>query len=154
MKQQILNLAKTFFFERPGKRAGLDMLKTKLQSSQTELETRFANAEGSDKDVKTLRHIIAIERWGQRRLRVALGEPLLEDENHAYKPAPDTSWQDLKEQFSQTRSDTLQLANELTGQESVRVPHNDFGPMTVLGWLAYLNTHANLESKRIRSESK
>ena len=153
MRKQIAGLAKTLFFERPGKRAGLESLQTKLQTTQANIEARLNAAAGSEKDIKTLRHVIAIERWGQRRLKVALGEELLEDENHAYKPESDTPWADLKRQFGQTREQTLALSNELRGKNlDVRVPHNDFGPMTLLGWLAYLNSHANLEAKRIRAQ--
>lgn len=153
MRKQIAGLAKTLFFERPGKRAGLESLQGKLQTTQATIEERLSAAAGSEKDIKTLRHVIAIERWGQRRIKVALGEEFLEDENHAYKPEPDTPWADLKQQFTQTREQTLALTDELKGETlNVRVPHNDLGPMTLLGWLSYLNSHANLETKRIKAK--
>ena len=151
MKQLLLNVAKRFMFENPGKRAGLAELTRKLEQSKVTLLTRFAAAEGGEANRKKLRHIIAIERWGQRRLKVALGEPFVKDENYAYKPDRETSWQTLQTQFAATRDETIQLAWQLGGADpSQSVIHNDFGELSLTGWLAYLHSHANFEAKRVK----
>lgn len=153
LKQRFETFFKDFILERPARRRSLDELLRSLKSSQTKLEVRFAKASDSPKNRTALRHVIAIERWGQNRLKVALGEPLLEDSNHDYKPPQETSWQDLKQQFSETREQTLAVADELMkGQidKAQTIPHNQLGPLSVGAWLRYLNIHGLLESKRIR----
>ena len=146
-------LFRYLMLERPASSRSLGELTATLQTSGEGLARRFAGAEDSDKNRRKLRHIISIERWGQRRLRVGLGEPFVTDESRAYKPAPDTDWSALQGEFSQTRGETLELADKLS-QEGVdptlTVPHNQFGPLTLRGWLRYLETHASFEGKRIR----
>ena len=146
-------LFRYLMLERPAGSRSLGELAATLQASGEELARRFAGAEGSDKNREKLRHIISIERWGQRRLRVGLGETFVADESRAYKPAPDTEWSALQGEFSKTRGETLELADRLS-QEGVdptmTVPHNQFGPLTLRGWLRYLETHASFEGKRIR----
>ena len=139
--------------ERPASSRSLGELTATLQASGEGLARRFAGAEGNDKNREKLRHIISIERWGQRRLRVGLGEPFVADESRAYSPAPDTEWNALQGEFSQVRGETLELADRLSREgvdPTVTVPHNQFGPLTLRGWLRYLETHASFEGKRIR----
>jgi hypothetical protein len=99
-----------------------------------------------------LSHVVGIERWGQRRLQVALGEPLLMDEYDNYRPARDLDWQGLQAEFQATRRETIALAQRLeqAGAEATRVNHNSFGDLSVRGWLYYLGRHADLESRRIK----
>ncbi len=139
--------------ERPAKSRSLGELTAKLQASGEELARRFAGAKGSEKNRDKLRHIISIERWGQRRLMVGLGEPFVADESRAYKPEPQTGWDALQGEFSQTRRETLRIADALAQKgvdPTVTVSHNQFGPLTLRGWLRYLETHASFEGKRIR----
>jgi len=153
LKQKFEALFKEFAFERPARRRSLDELIEGLKSSQVKLKERFAKAPGTDKNRAALRHIVAIERWGQNRLKVVLGEPLLDDANHDYKPPQETPWEDLQRQFAETREQTLEVANKLVEAQidkTKTVQHNQFGPFSVGGWLRYLQVHASLESKRIR----
>jgi hypothetical protein len=151
LKERFTGIIVTVVIERPAKRLGFTKLTQNLSDSGEALHRDLERIEGTDKNLEQLRHIIAIERWGQRRLKVALGEPFLQDENHAYKPATDTSWNILKEMFTATRAETLTLTESLkTTDITLTVPHNQFGLLSVLGWLRYLETHAKLEGKRLR----
>lgn len=153
LKQRFEALFKELAFERPARRRSLDELQKGLRDSQISLERRFAKAPDSAKNRDTLRHIIAIERWGQNRLEVALGNSLLDDTNHDYKPSQEATWEALQQQFSETRAHTLKVVEELLESQidkAQTVPHNQLGALSVGGWLRYLNVHASLESKRIR----
>ena len=100
-----------------------------------------------------LSHIIGIERWGQSRLRVFLGEPFTQDEYNGYRPARDVPWDELVGQFSATRSETIALARAL--DEALIAPdktvlHNQLGPLSARAWLRYLQTHASREILQVR----
>ncbi len=93
-----------------------------------------------------------LERWGQSRLRVALGEPLLMDEYDVYRPPRAAGWAELQDAFHSTRQQTVALAGQLDQAvtNGVKVPHNQFGLLTVRSWLRYLDIHANMEAKKLR----
>jgi hypothetical protein len=85
------------------------------------------------------------------------GESSIRDENHAHKPGSNTSWLPPKELFTATRAEAVNLAQAFTSHNIGRkVLHNQFGPVSVLGWLryldthGYLDTHAKLEAKHLR----
>lgn len=154
MRKQIVAVVKNLMLERPARAAGRAKLKANLERSQVEINSRLealaVNAATETKHHTTLRHIIAIERWGQARLRVLLGEPFKDDNNHAYKPPESSSWESLRAAFNATRTETLGLADTLPDDKlGSRVFHNDLGEMTALGWLRYLSIHAATEAKRI-----
>ena len=93
-----------------------------------------------------LRHIIGIEKWGQSRLRVALGEPFVFDEYDDYRPSNGLSWNELQDEFAQTRAETLALISEIRDNDSYhsyRILHNEFGELSVDSWLFYLRIHAD-----------
>jgi hypothetical protein len=151
LKERLIKVGVYFLVERPAKRQGLMKLTQSLTDSGEALHRDLERIEDTDKNRDQLRHIIAIERWGQRRLKVALGEPFIQDENHSYKPSNDTPWSTLKDMFATTRAETLAITQKLEPQNVKQtVPHNQFGPVTVLGWLKYLENHARLEGKRLR----
>lgn len=141
------------FLERPAKNQGLEQLSHKLVKTGQELRLKFAGKAASEANQKTLSHIIAIERWGQSRLKVALGEAFKQDESHSYKPSAETSWQDLQGLFEKTRAETVAIAQSIAQAKldpQQTLTHNQFGPISLLAWLRYLNVHAALEAKRIR----
>jgi hypothetical protein len=150
LKERLIKVGVYFLVERPAKRQGLGKLTQSLTDSGEALYRDLERIEDTDKNRDQLRHIIAIERWGQRRLKVVLGEPFVKDENHAYKPERNTPWSTLKDLFSATRAETLALAENLEQHVKQTVVHNQFGPVSVLGWLKYLESHARLEGKRLR----
>ena len=124
-----------------------------LQTAGQRLSQKFAAAPDSETNRQTLSHIIGIERWGQKRLKVALGEPFIEEEYNHYRPGPETSWAELQQQFTQTRQELVAIANQLQQAQvdpGRKINHNGYGNLTVRGWLRYLTFHANAESWRIR----
>jgi hypothetical protein len=59
----------------------------------------------------------------------------------------------LRGMFEETRRETIAIIGELqqhTIAGNRKVLHNQFGEITLRGWLNYLNTHANWESKKMR----
>lgn len=139
--------------ERPAYWRSLDELLSALETSAGNLQQRLRQAKGSDQHKATLRHVIGIERWGQRRLRVALGEEIPHDEHHAYKPEANSSWEELLQAFENTRQETLDLGYSLAAKEvdlEQSIAHNQFGAMSVKAWLRYLRLHAWAEVQRIK----
>lgn len=102
---------------------------------------------------RVLSHIIGIERWGQRRLSVGLGEPCIEEEYNDYRPARETSWSDPKQLFVKTRANTLELRKTIENSRvdtAQTVRHNQQGDFTLRDWMRYLESHASIEAKKIR----
>ena len=125
-----------------------------LERGGTALAGRAARAADTPANREVLAHIIGIERWGQDRLRAALGRGAYQaDSYHAYRPAPDASLTDLRNLLSQTRAGTVDLARQLHASppgDGDTVNHNGLGPLTAKAWLRYLTQHADLESRRLR----
>jgi len=124
----------------------------RLADNGRKLETTFAATPQTEFNARVLNHIIGIERWGQRRLRVALGEPFVRDEYNGYRPAREASWDELKRDFVTTRADTVRIARELEQAKAgdKRILHNAYGNLTVRGWLRYLDIHSSFEAKKMR----
>ena len=148
----IKNLIAGLIIERPAKKLTLAQLATNLEATGRQLEQRMASAGDTQSNRAHTHHVIGIERWGQRRLQVALGEPPIVDECDEYQLAPDLNWQELQAEFHAVRQDTIALARrvEEAGAGATLVPHNEFGDLSMHGWLRYLDNHASLESKRIK----
>jgi hypothetical protein len=135
-KERVTQIIVYWVMERPARKQGLKKLVQNLRDSGEAFQRDLERIEDKDTNRDQLRHIIAIERWGQRRLRVALGESFVKDENHAYKPSQETTWERLKEIMKATRDETLNLAGLLESADVKQtVPHNQFGPLSVLAWL-------------------
>jgi hypothetical protein len=152
LKNWIRSAVTGIMLERPAQKMTLPELADKLDTAGQEIAQRAASADDTPDNREQLRHIIGIERWGQSRLRVALGGPLAEDTSDAYRPADEMPWLDLQEEFQIARRDTIALARELAEIEidpTLTIPHEEYGKLTVFGWLRYLDVHSSLESKRI-----
>lgn len=124
-----------------------------LERSGSELAARFGRAGDTPGNREALNHIVGIERWGGRRLRVALGEPPVTDSYRGYRLPEGTDLKALTEAFSDTRRETAKLALELARADpdlKTKVGHNDLGELSIGGWLAYLEAHAKRESLRVR----
>lgn len=152
LRERIMELAVPFFVERPGQRKGYSGVRADLERTAGAVAERIGWAQPTPASVKTAKHIIGLERWGQRRLEVALGKPLQIDEHHPYKPqGQELSPDDLRKEFESTRKRTLELVGQLEQKNyAEKIPHNGLGPLSVLGWLNYLNTHADWESRRLK----
>jgi hypothetical protein len=104
------------------------------------LEARYRAAAGDPKALRTLRHVVAIERWGQRRLRVALGDaPFERDESGAYAPPDDAPYERVLDEL-RVRAETVALARRVAAEDKAggRRRAQRMGPLTAAGWLRYL----------------
>jgi len=140
------------FLERPFKILSAEQMAQRLELAGRTLERTFAATRDNEHNRKLLSHITGIERWGQSRLQAALGEALVMDEYDGYRPGREVSWAELQDAFHGTRQQTVALASQLgpVVEAGLRVPHNQFGSLTVRSWLRYLDMHANLEAKKLR----
>jgi hypothetical protein len=149
---KVFHLLGKLLMERPARDKSLADLREELQVTGREAQQHLDGIDDTSQNREALRHVIAIERWGQRRLEVALGEPLVMDESDEYTPAEDVGWDRLQEAFRETRQKTVTLARKLD-EEGVdheqTVPHNQWGDLSVHGWLYYLNFHANRDVKQL-----
>jgi len=151
LKETLIQFVGKMYFDRGGQKRTYAALSEALTKSGGIITTRLPNVPPTPTHMERLRHIIGIERWGQRRLQVFLGEPFMLDGHKPYKPAEDLSWQALLDAFKETRAETLALAERLSGADPAStVEHNQFGPFHAKGWLRYLNTHAWTEAKAIK----
>lgn len=140
--------------ELPGQRKSLAAWADQLVASGEQIDRCAATAKDGAKAQQLLRHISGIERWGQRRLRVFLGESAIMDEYNGYRPATNLSIDEQRAFFRSTRAETVALVRQLAQTQiepTMRVTHNDFGPLTPRGWVRYLDMHASIESKKIKS---
>jgi hypothetical protein len=139
--------------ERPGQKLSLPEHAEKLAETGESLLAQAETTGDSEQNRAQLRHIIGIERWSQRRLRVGLGESVPDDEYDSYQPSPDTEWPDLLADFEAARADTIDLVSALIEADAdthLTVPHNQYGSLTIAAWLRYVALHTTWESKRIR----
>lgn len=142
--------------ERPAQKLTFEQHAETLSQNGEALAYRFAACDDSPANREQLRHIIGIERWGQARLRAFLsGQTDLDtlDEYDGYRPDDALDWAALQAAFTAARVDSVALARELAGRDldpSMTVIHNQYGRLSAYGWLRYLDTHANLEGKRVR----
>jgi hypothetical protein len=148
--QRIIGLVRRPMAERHARGRSVERLASELEASGRELDGRFAGIADTPENRAALAHWIGIERWGQRRLRVALGEPFLDDGHHPYKPAEADGVVALRRSFADTRAETVDLAHRLheaSVDPATKVRHNDLGDLSVAGWLAYLLQHPEQESR-------
>ncbi len=138
--------------ERPAAKIDLLEFVNTLTISADAIDARAAAARDTSKAQIVLRHITGIERWGQNRLRVFLGQPLTLDEYDGYRPANNLTTEQQREEFRKTRAQTVALVQQLAAANIAKdshVRHNQFGPISLRGWLRYLEFHARQESKKI-----
>lgn len=153
LKARIFGVIRYLLFERWTNKRTLDELADNLVEGGKGIKEKISERSDSEHNRNKLNHIIGIERWGQSRLKVALGETFIRDEHDGYCPPVTASWHELKTAFNETRDNTVTIARELAKANitpKTTVHHNDFGDMSVHGWLGYLNFHATQESKGIK----
>lgn len=123
-----------------------------LERSGSVVQGRFERAGDTPGNREAINHIVGIERWGQRRLRVALGEAPVTDPYRGYRLPEGSDVKTLARAFADTRRETVRLALELARKDpglKTKVAHNDLGELSVGGWLAYLEAHAGREGRRV-----
>lgn len=146
-------MAAGVLLERPGRAKSMDEWIAALEKNGESVDRRAGSGKNEVKAAKVLRHISGIERWGQSRLRVFLGAPFTRDEYDSYQPGTDLTLDEQRAFWRATRAETVALTRRLAHENipaDATVAHNEIGPLTVRGWLRYLDIHANLESKKIR----
>ena len=138
--------------KRPAGKLSLGELAAKLEEAGKTLEFRYGAALDTPANREKVRHVVGIERWGQRRLEVLLGKGAVDDEFDGYQPSASASWRDLKLAFVNTRRRTVELARQLDKAQVAdrTVAHNQQGELTAREWLYYLRLHANFESRRVK----
>ena len=153
IKESLFHLGALVAVERPVRNAPLPVLSDHLRTSGDKIAARLATACDTAENRRLLSHVTGIERWGQRRLRVALGELFIQDEYDGYRPHREESWENLIAEFKVTRQETLRLVDEIdkaAAGESLTIDHNQFGSLSVRGWLHYLDMHASGEIQKMR----
>ena len=159
--QRLIGLFRRPMAESQARGKTLEQLADDLAASAKVMDERMAGRPDTAMNREAVAHWVGIERWGQRRLRVALGEPLVMDAYHAYRPDVNDGIEALRDAFAATREETVALARRLTDEgvdPGMTIRHNDLGDMTVAGWLAYLiqhpeqESHGRLQGRRGRAE--
>ena len=149
-KDSIAQLIAGLFLENPAKSKSFVQLRSSLELSGVQMRAQLEKGKANP---ELLRHIIQVERWGQNRLRSSLGEVRFEmDRSGLYAPDKALGWDELRSEFAKVRQETLLIAQRLELANPVPGPvvHNQFGPISVKGWLRYLNVHARTELRRLR----
>jgi hypothetical protein len=149
----LMNWGARLILERPVRKLALPDLAAQLEETGKQIAGHVGQCIDSPANRHKLCHIIGIERWGQRRLRVALGEPFLPEEYKHYRPDEQRPWTELKAEWETTRRATLTIVNDLIQAKlpfTIKIPHNQLGPLSLNAWLRYLDVHASMESKRIK----
>lgn len=139
--------------ERQVRGQSLTELGQAFERSAGEVTAKLEAAPDTPNNREVAHHIIGIERWGQSRLRVALGEPFVLDRYRAHRMPDDTSMEELRAGFAATRQDTIALVKELVAADvdpSMKVRHNGLGELSLRAWLGYLDGHATREVKGIK----
>ena len=153
LANRLMNWGAQVMIETPVRKLTIQELILQLEQSAVDILERLKASPDSPGNRRELCHIIGIERWGQRRLRVALGEPFLTEEYDHYRPSIECPWDDLTKDWDATRQGTLTLARDLdkvNPPTEFTINHNIYGPLSVKGWLRYLDLHASSEGKRIK----
>ena len=153
LRETLTGAVSGLMLERPLKNKDMAEIAQEFDLAGGRLKHTFAAARDNPDNRRLLSHIVGIERWGQSRLRVALGEPLTMDEYDRYRPPQEATWPELQDAFQETRQQTVAVTQALgkANVVDVKVPHNQFGPLSLRSWLRYLEMHATLEAKKLKS---
>lgn len=149
----IRKAVRQLLIEQPARKRSVGDWHHRFKESGEQIKQLLDRTEDSERNRRVLNHVIGIERWGQRRLRVGLGEPFIKEEYNGYRPARETSWDELKQQFDETRAETAALLKKFETEGiniTQTVNHNQYGDLSLLGWMRYLDVHASLEVKKLR----
>lgn len=134
----------------------LEEIVSSLEEFGADLDERIAASPDTPGNREAVNHWVGIERWSQRRLRVAQGDPPLQDRYHGYREPEGASLEELRRAMQTTRAGTLELARELRRagfDPQLTVRHNDLGELTVPEWFAYIDDHTRREVIRLRGSA-
>ncbi len=143
-----------FVIEKKAAKKKLNILQNDLRTSSQRVAERIRSAADTRENRGQASHLTGIERWAQPRLRVFLGDQLVQEEYNGYRPSQGLNMAAQARAFSETRTATLNLIAALEKAkipDTQTVPHNDLGQLSLRGWLLYLESHANRESLGLKS---
>lgn len=143
-----------FVIEKQAAKKTLSELQSNLRASASIVAERMRSAADTPTNRGQASHLTGIERWAQPRLRVFLGDKLVQDEYDSYRPSADLNMAAQAKAFSDTRAATLELiaALQKAGAPGAQTtPHNDIGQLSLRGWLMYLENHSKSESAGLKS---
>ena len=151
LKDRLSHFAGRVYFDKPALRQSLAEHAAALRESGEEINAGLAGAAGNEKQRARLRHVIGIERWGQSRLRVFLGDAFISAGHRPHLPPDSASWDELVREFGEMRAETVALAERLAAEQpTTTVSHNQFGELSAHGWLRYVNGHALRELRGVK----
>lgn len=131
----------------------LEELADGLAASYARLGPLYERALDTPANRESFNHWLGIERWSQRRLRVARGEEFVRDRYHGYRLPDMATLDDLRAAFAATREESVALAREFAAagvDADLTVPSNDLGDLSVAEWFAYIEDHASRERVRLK----
>ncbi len=146
--QKLIGLGLRPFAERRARQRTLDEAARDLERAGERIDAHLAGKPDTPSNREAIAHCVGIERWGQSRLRVGLGEPLQMDGHQGYRPDLAAGVDALRASMTETRAATVALARDLAAagvDPTTTVRHNDLGDLSLAGWLAYLEQHASRE---------
>src|SRR6056297_2309100 len=111
--QRLIGLFRSTIAERQANAKGFDELAAELEASGRDLDAQLDGVPDTASNREAIAHWVGIERWGQRRLKVALGEPFVEDAYHPYRPDKEEGVEALRQAFAETREETVALTRAL-----------------------------------------
>jgi hypothetical protein len=148
----VFAFAAQLLFERPGRTLDYNAHITGLRESGDTLVALFRTARDDQHNRTLLRHIIGIEHWSQARLRELLGAAPFREEYDKYQPSAQLTVSELAQVMQQTRQQSCAIVQQLADAHVELhqcIVHNQFGPLSVSGWLVYIRSHATIESKKL-----
>ena len=146
--QKLIGMGLRPFAERRARQRTLDEAAHDLERSGVRIAAHLAGKPDTPANREAIAHCVGIERWGQSRVRVGLGEPHRTEGHHGYRPDPAVGVVALRAAMAETRAATVALARDLVAagvDPAATVRHDDLGDLTLAGWLAYLEQHASRE---------
>ena len=92
----IYDAVKWWMLERPMRGKTGEQIAEILDKSGRKIWEQMQSVPESETNHRIITHVIGIERWSQRRIRVAEGEPFNDEEYTTYRPPRDTPCNRLK----------------------------------------------------------
>jgi len=147
IQQQLFQLVGRYVFDRPGRKLTSAQHHERLVRSGNIVAQAIAYARPTSAHQRIARHIIGIERWALVRLAGFQGTTPPADEYDGYQPAPELPLPELADVFREVRAEVVAMGavSPTMGQ----ITHNDLGPLSMGGWLRYIELHARIESKKL-----
>lgn len=153
IKESLFQFGGRLFFERPGTKKSYEELIENLEVGGAKIGDRADGLMDGAYGREVLVHIIGIERWAQKRLKVFLGDAFIDEEYDNYRPSSEIAIVDLRKMFLAERNETVKIGREIHARhiaDDMRVKHNDFQGINAKGWLYYVAGHAAQEAKGLK----